>query len=103
MSYAVKILPPADSDSIEAALWYDDQLPGLGEEFLNEVNSVAEKLKENPELYSIRFADIRRAPLQRFKSYGLYYLIQGSEVWVIAVHHGMRHPRWLQKRRGEIG
>ena len=102
MSYAVKILAPADTDTVEAALWYDAQSAGLGAELMTEVNAAAQRLKENPEIHRIRFADVRRAPVKRFKFYGLYYLIRGGEVWVIAVHHGRRHPRWLQERRRRI-
>ncbi len=39
MSYAIKILGPADTDAVEAALWYDAQSPGLGAEFMAEVNA----------------------------------------------------------------
>jgi len=103
MSYAVKILTPADADTVEAALWYDAQSSGLGAEFLEEVNAAALRLALNPEIHSIRFAHVRRAPVSRFRFYDLYYLIRGEEVWVIAVHHARRHPRWLQQRRKQLG
>lgn len=103
MTYAVKILTPADSDAIEAALWYDAQVPGLGAVFLEEVNAAVEKLRTYPEIHSLRFADVRRAPLHRFKFYGLYYLIKVPEVWIIAVYHARRNPQWLRQRRKEIG
>lgn len=103
MNYAVKILTPADTDTVEAALWYDAQLPGLGADFMTEVDAAAQRLKNFPEINRVRFADVRRAPVKRFKFYGLYYLIQNDEVWVIAVHHGRRHPRWLRERRRKLG
>ena len=103
MSYAVKILTPADADAVEAALWYDAQCVGLGEEFMAEVEAAANRLTDHPEIHRIRFAEVRRAPLHRFKSYGVFYLIHGHEVWVIAVHHGRRHPRWLRERRTKLG
>lgn len=102
MSCAVRILTPADADAVEAALWYEAQVPGLGAEFLEEVNLTAQRLAQNPEIHRIRFADVRRASVHRFKYYGLYYLIHDAEVWIIAVHHGRRHPRWLRDRRKHI-
>jgi plasmid stabilization system protein ParE len=102
MSYAVRILTPADTDAVEAALWYDAKLFGLGAEFLAEVNAAAQRLAKNPEIHRVRFADVRRAGVKRFKFYGLYYLIQDKEVWVIAVHHGRRHPLWLRERRRNL-
>ena len=103
MNFAVKILTPADADTVEAALWYDAQLPGLGAEFMAEVDAAAQRLTDFPEIHRVRFADVRRAPIKRFKFYGLYFLIQQDEVWVIAVHHGRRHPRWLRERRRKLG
>ena len=84
MNYAVKILTPAEGDAVEAALWYDAQASGLGVEFMAEVNAAAERPARNPEIYSIRFADVRRAPVHRFKFYGLFYLIRNTEVWMPA-------------------
>ena len=61
MNYAVKILTPADADTVEAALWYDAQLPGLVAEFMTEVNAAAQRLTGFAEIHRIRFADVRRA------------------------------------------
>jgi plasmid stabilization system protein ParE len=88
---------------VEAALWYEAQSPGLGAQFMDEMNVAAQRLTSNPEMHRVRFADVRRAPVHRFKFYGLYYLIQGTEVWVISIFHGRRHPRWLLARRKRVG
>ena len=74
----------------------------MGDEFLNEVDRAVEALSESALLHRIRFADVRRAPIHRFKFYGVYYVIQDEEVWIIAIFHGRRHPRRLQERRREI-
>ena len=103
MSFVVRILTPADTEAVEAALWYDAQSPGLGAEFITEVNAAALRLAENPEIHRIRFADVRRAPVNRFKFYGLYYLIRTGEIWIMSIHHGRRHPRWLRERRRHLG
>ena len=103
MSYTVRILTPADADVVEAALWYEAEAAGLGTEFMEAVNRAAQQLAHHPEIHRIRFADVRRAPVDRFKFYGLYYLIQAGEVWVIAVYHGRRNPRWLRERRKQLG
>jgi len=103
MSYAVKILIPADADAVEAALWYDAQLPGLGAKFFEEINAAALRLAENPTIHSVRFADVRRAPVGRFRFYGLYYLIRENEVLIIAICHARRDPGWLRERRKKIG
>jgi hypothetical protein len=51
MSYIVKILTPADTEAVEAALWYEAQSSGLGAEFMEEVNATATRLASNPEMH----------------------------------------------------
>jgi hypothetical protein len=103
MKFAVKRLRPVEADQLAAALWYDEQLPGLGDDFLDESEAVIASLSDDALLYSVRFADVRCARLRRFKKYGVFYVIHGREVWLLAVHHGARDPRWLRKRRQQLG
>jgi len=103
MSFAIRKLRVAEDDAVDAAVWYEEREPGLGDEFLNEVDAAVLALARDALLYRVRFADVRRAPVRRFKFYGIYYLIREQAIWVIAIHHGRRHPRWLQQRREKIG
>jgi plasmid stabilization system protein ParE len=103
MSFAVKKPRIIEEDELAAALWYDDQQPGLGDAFLDDVELVVSDLAENALLYSIRFADVRCARLPRFRKYGVFYVIRGSEVWLLAIFHGSRDPQWLWDRTGHAG
>ena len=103
MSFVVKKLRVADDDAAAAAIWYEERQPGLGAEFLDEVAACVQSLARNALHHRVRFEDVRRAPVRRFKFYGVYYLVQGSEIWVIAVYHGRRHPRHLRERREAVG
>ena len=78
MSFVVKKLPIAEDDAVEAAAWYDEQEPdaGLGDDFLNEVDAAVRALAESALIHRVRFAEVRRAPVRRFKFYGIYYLIR---------------------------
>ena len=71
MSFVVKKLRPAEEDALEAALWYDERDPGLGDDFLDEVEAAVQALTRDALLYRVRFADVRRAPVRRFKFYGV--------------------------------
>jgi len=103
MSFVVKNLPLAEQDALEAAIWYEERQPGLGDEFLTEVDRAVRALSDSALLHRVRFADVRRAPMHRFKFYGVYYIVQHEEIWVLAIFHGRRHPRRLEERREEIG
>jgi plasmid stabilization system protein ParE len=99
----VRKLPLAEQDALEAAIWYEQRQPGLGEEFLDEVDRAVRTLSESALHYRIRFADVRRTPIQRFKFYGIYYVTRDEEVWILAIFHGRRHPRALQERAARVG
>ncbi|MFN2508647.1 MAG: type II toxin-antitoxin system RelE/ParE family toxin [Chthoniobacterales bacterium] len=103
MSFVVRKLPLAEQDALDAAIWYDERQPGLGEEFLDEVDRAVDALTVESMHHRIRFADVRRAVIHRFRFYGIYYVVRGDDVWILAIFHGRRHPRLLQERVTQIG
>jgi len=103
MTLVVRKIPLAEQDALDAAIWYEQRQPGLGDEFLHEVDRTARALGDSSLNHRIRFADVRRASIHRFKFYGIYYIIRGEEVWILAIFHGRRHPRRLQNRVGQVG
>jgi hypothetical protein len=80
MSFVVKKLPLAEQDALDAAIWYEERQPGLGDEFLTEVDRAVRTLCETPLLHRVRFADVRRASVHRFRFYGVYYIVNEQEV-----------------------
>jgi plasmid stabilization system protein ParE len=74
----------------------------LGEDFIRQADAAIRSLATTALYHSIRFSDVRRAPLKRFHQYGAFYFIDGDAVIVFAVFHGARHPRWLRERRNAI-
>lgn len=98
MSFVVKKLLVAEQDALEAAIWYEERQSGLGGEFLDEVDRAVRALSESALHNRIRFADVRRAALARFKFYGIYYIVRENEIWILAIFHGRRHPRVLRER-----
>lgn len=53
MSLPVVIHDDADIEVEEAALWYEEQRPGLGLEYVAAVGRVLLDIGDNPELYSV--------------------------------------------------
>ena len=103
MKFAVRKLRPTEADALKAAAWYDEQQPGLGDAFFDDLDAAIAALAEDPLIYSVRFADVRCIRLRRFGSYGVFDQIVGAEVWVLAVHHCSCHPRWLRERWRKMG
>jgi plasmid stabilization system protein ParE len=103
MSFVVKRDRRVEADQLAAAQWYDEQQPGLGDAFLDECEDAVRSLARNALIHSVRFDDVRCVRLRRFRKYGVYYVIRGDEVRLLAIHHGARDPRWLQERRQQAG
>jgi len=98
VSFVVRRLPLAEQDALDGAIWYEERQTGLGEDFLDEVDRAVRTLADAALHPRIRFADVRRAPLHRFKFYGIYYIVRDDEVWILSIFHGRRHPRALRER-----
>jgi len=97
-----QVLPEAQGESIEAAIWYDDRQPSLGTEFLAEIRRAFDAIRTGAsflprlETYSGPH-DIRRTQLKRFP-YAVIVLSRPEEVVVVAVAHTRRRPLyWLDR------
>ncbi|HEY5041990.1 MAG TPA: type II toxin-antitoxin system RelE/ParE family toxin [Verrucomicrobiae bacterium] len=77
--------------------WYEDQLLGLGGEFRVEFLRAYRKLNQ-PLLYAVRFANVRRLNLDRFP-YGIFYVVKPDEVRVLAVLHASRDNEYVLAER----
>ena len=53
MSLKIRLRPEAETDIESAAVWYERQRKGLGEEFLDEVLNVCKTISENPKAISL--------------------------------------------------
>ena len=93
MTYSIVISPFAHTDEYEAYIWYEEQRPGLGDEFLKELEIAYQKIANNPEHYS--FIDDRKILrdflIHRFP-YLIVYRIDVDVIEIIAVHHSKKHP-----------
>lgn len=81
----------------EAYAWYEEQRRGLGEEFLTEVQSVLDRIEQNPEIHAPIYQTVRYARVKRF-AYAVYYRLETDRIVVIAVHHSKRDPKRWQSR-----
>ena len=63
VTFDVRVRPEAEQDMTEAALWYEQQQRGLGQEFLDEALAVFTRLDEAPLGYELVHRSVRRALL----------------------------------------
>jgi hypothetical protein len=98
------LLPEADAEAIEAALWYEDRQAGLGDDFLAELERAFDSIRHYPQSLSLVEDysgphEIRRCMLRRFP-YAVIFLCRPSETLVVAVAHTRRRPLYWLPRLG---
>lgn len=81
----------------EAAVCYDTQRFGLGEEFMAEIEQAVANATVAPQRYPVVFGDIRRTVARRFPFSG-YFRVRSGAMVVLAVFHGRRNPAIWQRR-----
>jgi len=89
--------PEAEEEFIEAAAYYERNVPGLGERFGREVLRGIERLLEYPELGSLIDPNLRKLVLIRFP-YFLIYSFTTDLLRIVAVAHTRRRPGYWRAR-----
>ena len=70
---------------------------GLGDAFLDEIESGLAQIKKFPMAWSVYEADYRRYLLKRFP-YGVIYRIELDTIYIIAAAHLHRNPGYWKTR-----
>ena len=100
MSLPLRFRPEAVDEFVEAADWYDEQRPGLGDEFVESVQSKLATIVEWPEGFPKVHNEFRRALVSRFP-YAICYQLFDAYILVVAVFHVRRDPDvWKQRGTG---
>jgi plasmid stabilization system protein ParE len=97
MSLELTVRPEAEADALEAFRWYNEQVPGLGQEFLGELDRVMASIQANPQIHGKVHREMRRALVRRFP-YGVFYSVTSDRIVVVAILHTARDPRMAPTR-----
>ena len=96
--------PDAQDEALNAALYYQDIEPSLGDDIWSQYWKIIDALAERPErfplLETVRSRTIRRTRLKRFP-YMVVYEIVGEDVFVLAFAHTARRPNYWRSRRSQ--
>lgn len=93
----VTLLRAAQLDVRSGAQYYEAQAPGLGVEFVGEVERSLGRLGIHPELGAPLRRGARKLLVRRFP-YLVIYQVEQAQVLVLAVGHQRRHPDFWQRR-----
>jgi toxin ParE1/3/4 len=82
----------------EAAEWYEQEVPGLGKQFLDEVAAALEILQEFPRSAPVVRGALRCQVLARFPYNLIYEPWEDGSLYVLAVAHQKRRPIYWADR-----
>jgi plasmid stabilization system protein ParE len=97
MTKEIRLREEAEADLSEAAIWYQQQQRGLGNEFLDEVLSLFQSIQNHPRAYPIVHREVRRALTNKFP-FGVFYRVESDFVVIFAIMHASRNPSRWKKR-----
>lgn len=95
---AIRVLPAARAEIVEAHDWYERRSVGLGAAFAGEVDRQLQRVASAHSEFPVIVADVRRARLRRFP-YSLLFRVEADEAFVLACFHASRDPRVWQARK----
>lgn len=89
--------PHAETELVESAQYYEQQMDGLGAEFLDEIDTAISTIQEAPTRWAIVESDVRRYILSRFP-FAIYYRTLPDTLRILAIKHHSRHPDYWRYR-----
>jgi plasmid stabilization system protein ParE len=95
---ALTLLPRAEVDLFDAAIWYETEREGLGRALEADFNLLALRIQSGPLQFPEIEPNVRRAMLNRFP-YGVYFIVEDETVIVFAILHLRRDPETWRGRR----
>ena len=99
IKYKVKIEPEALADIQEITDWYNEQQANLGKRFQNTTLKQINNLQLDPQIYTLRYNEIRCMIVKKFPYMVHFYINQeNNSVEVLAVISTERNPKiWRMK------
>lgn len=90
--------PLAEQELIDATTYYEKQKPGLGLEYLEEVEHAINFIARYPEAGSKFRGSLRRLTLPKFPYSILYRILEDARIRVLAIAHHKRRPQYWVDR-----
>lgn len=91
MPYSIALSEEAEEDILQAYQWYEEQRPGLGDEFADAIETSFTAITDSPEAYSFRKRNVRGCIVFRFP-YLVLFVVNEQSIEVVSVFHMHRNP-----------
>jgi toxin ParE1/3/4 len=91
----------AEAEYRAALAVYERQQPGLGGKFRAQVEAAVERIRLNPQAYIPYDDQGARACIVRRFPYILFYVELADRIWIAALAHQRRRPKYWTHRKPE--
>jgi plasmid stabilization system protein ParE len=93
----VFLKPDAELDVRAIARWYDDEEPGLGDQFTDHLKAVVSRISALPNQFPTVADGVQRALVRRFP-FCVYFVVESDRIVVLGVFHQHRDPSVWRER-----
>jgi toxin ParE1/3/4 len=93
----IKFHSEARNEFIEVAEYYEEQVVGLGDDFVDQVEKVLDVIEQQPASGTKITKTERRFLVSRFP-YGIIYLVEEDQITIFAVMNLRRKPGYWKSR-----
>jgi plasmid stabilization system protein ParE len=83
----------------KARVWYDDRDPTVAARFVDEVNSAIDRICADPSSHPVEPPYFLWVRVRRFPYRLIYEYTHPDNVFILAVAHMSRRPRYWRRRR----
>ena len=98
MTYSIVFGSMVEADLSDSYDFYEEQLDGLGSEFLLAVEAAINSIQRNPVHFQKIYKNKRKANLKRFP-FGVFCIISKEYIIILAVIHLTRDPKIWKTRK----
>ena len=93
----ITILPHAEKELKEIVEYYDDQMPGLGQQFIDHFEIALDMIQTQPFAWRKISKQSRRINIKSFP-YLVIYGMYEDEIVISCIAHQHRHPTYYKYR-----
>ena len=93
----IRLLKAAQLELDESFIYYEEQMEGLGFEFVSEIEAAIKQIKSHSEAWSQFSERTRRCLVKKFP-FGVIYQIRSNEILILAIAHLHRKPLYWKQR-----
>jgi len=95
MRFELYLSQTALIDITDASVYYNSKNEDLSKRLVAEIDAILNKIAEMPEIYSLRYKDVRSAKVSNFP-YSVFYKINESKraIQVLRIFNTHQQPFW---------